>query len=113
MNILKPNDKRIINDFLSLSIPKHIYEYNDDTFDLLDCYEIAFVFANDLLRGKKIDPSKSPWGDGQSVIFDINYLRLLMKIKNADLSEEINAYCQLFISVLDVFKSYFINKKDW
>ena len=48
----------------------------------MDCYEAAFAFANGLLRGKKINPNASPWGDGQRVIFDPDYTKLMTDMQN-------------------------------
>lgn len=106
MSNLNINEQKIIKDFLAIPIPQYVFDYSDEKFDLLDSYEIAFTFANDLLRGNSINPSKSPWGDGKSVIFDVEYIQLLTNIKNEKLSEDISTYCNLFLSVLNVFKSH-------
>lgn len=106
MNKLCKEDKKTINAFLTIPIPKYIREYNDGIFDLMDCYEVAFTFANDLLRGKRIDPNSSPWGDGKSVIFDDKFLELLLNITKDNLSCDIYNYCQLFLKVLDIFKLF-------
>lgn len=108
MKILSNDETKLIRDFLKISIPGYIYEYNDKQFDLMDCYEIGFVFANNLLNNKKINPALSPWGDGKSIIFDSCYSKLLLNILKDNLSENINNYCRIYLEVLDIFKSHFI-----
>ncbi len=108
MRILSREEIKTIRSFLNIPIPEYIREYSDREIDLMDCYEVGFTFANDLLRNKKIDPSLSPWGDGKSVIFDPYYSELLLNIQKCNLGEDVNNYCQVFLDVLDVFKSHLI-----
>ena len=108
MNKLNKTEKMIVKRFLLTPIPQYIYDYSDESFDLLDCYEIAFTYANKILRRGKIKPDNSPWGDGNSVIFDERYSQLLMEIKDTSLSEEISVYCELFLSIIEVFQRHFI-----
>lgn len=108
MKILSSREIKLIRAFLEIHIPEYVREYSDGKFDLMDCYEVGFVFANNLLKNKKIDPNLSPWGDGKSVIFDPCYSELLLDIIEENLSEEINNYCRIYLDVLAVFKSHFI-----
>ena len=108
MNKLNKSDKEIVKKFLLTPIPQYVFDYYNESFDLLDCYEIAFTYANELLRRGKIKPEHSPWGDGNSVIFDERYSQLLIEIRNNNLSEEINLYCELFLSTINIFKAHFI-----
>lgn len=55
MKKLSCEEKKLIYAFLKFHLPEYIREYSDEKFDLMDCYEIGFVFANDLLCNKKID----------------------------------------------------------
>lgn len=97
-----------IRALIEVSIPEFIKRFNDDKIDLMDCYEVGFVFAHNLLRNQKIDPRFSPWGDGCSVIFEPYYAELLQNILKLNLSEEINNYCRVFLNALEVFKNHFI-----
>ena len=108
MKELNDIERKKIRALIEIPIPEYVKEYNDDKVDLMDCYEVGFVFAHDLLRNKKIDPNLSPWGDGRSVIFEPYYYQLLQNIMKYNLSEEINDYCQLFLSALEVFENHFI-----
>ena len=108
MKILSSEEIRLIRVFLEIPIPKYIREYSDRQFDLMDCYEVGFVFANNLLKNKKINPNLSPWGDGKSVIFDPCYSELLLNILKDNLSKDINNYCRIYLDVLAVFKAHFI-----
>ena len=109
MKRLSKEEASTVKEFLKVPIPAYILAYSDGQFDLLDCYEVAFTFAIDLLRGRKVDPNASPWGDGQSVIFDPGYARLLLNIRNANLSADINNYCDLFLKVLALFKAHLVS----
>ena len=106
MRILSSKESKIICDFLKMPIPPYIRNYSDEQYDLMDCYEIGFVFANDLLKNKNINPNFSPWGDGKSVIFEPSYSKLLSDILNSSLSDDIDRYCRKYLEVLDVFKSH-------
>ena len=108
MKLLSKEEISRVKEFLEVPIPEYIFAYSDGQIDLLDCYEVSFTFANDLLRGRKADPNASPWGDGQSVIFDPCYARVLSNIRNSDLSADINNYCNLSLIVLDVFKDHLV-----
>lgn len=108
MKLLSREETKTVRSFVQVYIPDYIRDYRDAQFDLMDCYEIGFTFAKDLLRGRMIDPGVSPWGDGNSVIFDPNYEKLLLDIQNANLGTDINNYCRSFLEVLGVFKSYFV-----
>lgn len=101
-------ERKKINDLLGVPIPEYVREFQNNEIDLMDCYEISFVFAHDLLRNKKIDPQLSPWGDGHSVIFEPYYSKLLQDILSQNLSEEINHYCQVSLDAIEVFKYHFI-----
>ena len=82
MKELNDIEYKKISALIEVYIPNYIKEFNDDKIDLMDCYEIGFVFAHDLLRNKKIDSNFSPWGDGNSVIFEKlipNCLRIFKK----------------------------------
>ncbi len=105
--ILNKNEINIIKKFLKVFIPDYIKCFNISGFDLMDCYEVGFVFANDLLRNKIISPDYSPWGDGNSVIFDSNYSKLLIDILNQNINDEVNNYCRVYLELLDIFKSHF------
>ncbi len=108
MKLLSREEIKTVRAFLEIPIPEYISEYRDGQVDLMDCYEVGFTFANDLLRGRKINPYASPWGDGKSVIFDPCYAKLLSDIQNFNLGVEINNYCRIFLKVLDIFKSHFV-----
>ena len=97
MKLLSKEETSIVKAFLKVPIPEYVLAYADGQIDLLDCYEVAFNFANELLRGRKINPNASPWGDGRSVIFEPYYL-----------SANISNYCDLFLKVLDVFKDHLV-----
>lgn len=106
MKLLSKEEVNMVKDFLEVPIPEYIFAYSDGQIDLLDCYEVTFTFANELLRGRKINPNASPWGDGQSVIFGPCYARLLSDIRNSNLGADINNYCDLSLKVLDIFKNH-------
>ena len=109
MNILNREETKRVYTFLKMRIPQYVREYSDEQFDLMDCYEVGFIYAHDLLKNKKINPDLSPWReDGKSVIFDHSYTALLLRILEENLSEDINRYCQIYLDVLDVFRSHFI-----
>ncbi len=108
MKLLHKEDTKIIREFLKIPIPKYIREYNNELFDLMDCYEVAFTFANDILRGRKINPHTSPWGNGRSVIFDPCYTALLLDIKRSNPGTDIENYCRVFLDVLNIFRLYFV-----
>lgn len=108
MKLLGREEAKTVRAFLQVHIPDYIREYRDGQFDLMDCYEIGFTFANDLLRGRKIDPNTSPWGDGQSVIFNPNYIKLLLDIQNSNVDVDTNNYCHIFLEALSIFTSYFM-----
>lgn len=102
-------ERKILREFIKHPIPNYIKETDsDDKIDLLYCYEIGFMFAHDLLDNHKIDPRFSPWGDGESVIFDEQYTELLHNLLKANLGNEMNTYCQLYLNTLEVFKAHFI-----
>ncbi len=44
---------------------------------------------------------------GSSVIFDLDYSKLLQGIIESDISEEVNNYCGVFLDALDVFRNHF------
>ena len=54
MKLLSKEEISTIKEFLKASIPEYILTYSDGQIDLLDCYEVTFTFANELLRGRKI-----------------------------------------------------------
>ena len=62
MKLLSKEETSIVKAFLKVPIPEYVLAYADGQIDLLDCYEVAFNFANELLRGRKINPNASPWG---------------------------------------------------
>lgn len=108
MKILNCEEKKLIHTFLKFNIPEYIREYSDEKFDLMDCHEIGFMFAHDLLRNKKINPCVSPWGDGNSVIFDPAFSKLLLDMLNNNLGEDVNYYCRVYLEALEVFKAHFV-----
>ena len=57
MKLLSKEEISTIKEFLKASIPEYILTYSDGQIDLLDCYEVTFTFANELLRGRKINPN--------------------------------------------------------
>ena len=107
MRELNKIERRKIKALINISIPDYIHESDDKKFDLLYCYEIGFMFAHDLLKNHKIDPRFSPWGDGDSVIFDSYYVEKLQNLLSANLSKEMNEYCQTYLDALEVFKAHF------
>lgn len=108
MKELNDIEYKKISVLIEVYIPNYIKEFNDDKIDLMDCYEIGFVFAHDLLRNKKIDPNCSPWGDGNSVIFEKTYSELLENIQKENISDEVNNYCKVFLDALEIFKKHFV-----
>lgn len=60
MKLLSKEETSIVKAFLKVPIPEYVLAYADGQIDLLDCYEVAFNFANELLRGRKINPNASP-----------------------------------------------------
>lgn len=107
MKLLSRKDTKVIKSFLQIHIPDFIYEYDDERYDLMECYEIGFTFAHDLLRGRKINPNASPWGDGESVIFESGFEDLLSNIRENNIDSDVDAFCRVFLEVLSVFKMYF------
>lgn len=109
MHELDKNERKKLHALIDVYIPNYIIESADDKkYDLMECYEIGFMFAHELLRNHKIDPNVSPWGDGNSVIFEPDYSELLLNIQKLNLDEDVNKYCQVFLDVLDVFKSHLV-----
>jgi hypothetical protein len=109
MKELNKTEREIIRALIDISIPDYIYVSDDDEkIDLLYCYEIGFMFAHDLLQNHKIDPRFSPWGDGNSVIFESYYTEVLQNLLEVNLSKEMNDYCQVYLNALEVFKAHFI-----
>lgn len=53
MKLLSKEETSIVKAFLKVPIPEYVLAYADGQIDLLDCYEVAFNFANELLRGRK------------------------------------------------------------
>ncbi len=109
MRELDKIEHKKIRALIDIPIPDYIKECDDDEkIDLMLCYEIGFMFAHDLLKNHKIDPRFSPWGDGDSVIFDSSYAETLQSLLKANLSNEMNDYCQTYLDALEVFKNHFI-----
>ncbi len=108
MKHLRKDEVETVRYFLDVPIPEYIYAYHNESIDLMDCYEVAFTFANALLRGKKINPDASPWGNGKSIIFEPSYTELLSDILHSNSGTEIENYCRAFLNVLDVFRSNFV-----
>ena len=109
MRELNKTERKIVRALIDVSIPEYIHECDtDEKIDLLDCYEIGFMFAHDLLRNHKIDPRFSPWGDGNSVIFETSYTDMLQNLLKSNISTEMNDYCQTYLNTLEVFKAHFI-----
>ena len=48
MKELNDIEYKKISALIEVYIPNYIKEFNDDKIDLMDCYEIGFVFAHDL-----------------------------------------------------------------
>lgn len=107
MERISNEEAKILREFLRIPIPAYIRTYERGEFDLMDCYEIGFTFAIDLLRGKKINPDASPWGDGKSVIFSRDYEKVLLDIQNTNLNKSVSDYCACFLKALNVLKSHF------
>ena len=101
-------ERKIIQALIHIPIPDYIKGDSEEQIYLLECYEIGFMFAHDLLDNHKIDPRFSLWGDGESVIFDEKYTELLQTLLKSNISNEMNTYCQLYLVVLDVFKAHFV-----
>lgn len=53
------------NNSNGMPILAYIRTYESGEFNLLDCHEIGFTFANDLLREKKINPNTLPYAFGR------------------------------------------------
>ena len=100
MRELNNIERQMIRAFINAPIPDYIREYSDENFDLMECCEVGFAFAHDLLHNQKIDPRFSPWGNGHSVIFDSRYAEVLQSLLKANLSLEMNTYCQTNLKVL-------------
>lgn len=111
MKELSEIERTKVNALINVPIPNYIKECDDERFDLMECYEIGFMFAHDLLKNHKIDPRYSPWGDGKSVIFDGDYTETLHSLLRANLSKEMNDYCQIYLNALDVFRAHFIQQE--
>lgn len=76
----------MIRTFINSPIPNYVYESEGFKYDLMECYEIGFMFAHYLLNGIKINPAESPWRGGKSVIFEPGYTELLLSIKKLSLN---------------------------
>lgn len=111
MRKLTDAERKIIRALIDVPIPNYIKESDDERIDLMECYEIGFMFAHDLLKNHKIDPRFSPWEDGNSVIFESNYTEMLQNLLKANLSKEINEYCQTYLNALEVFKAHLIQQE--
>ena len=48
MKELNDIERKKIRALIEIPIPEYVKEYNDDKVDLMDCYEVGFVFAHDL-----------------------------------------------------------------
>ncbi len=109
MRELNKIERKTVRALINIPIPDYIKEHdNDEKIDLLECYEIGYMFAHDLLKNHKIDPRFSPWGDGESVIFDSDYTKKLQILLKKNLSKEMNDYCQTYLNALEVFKNHFM-----
>lgn len=106
MKFLDKDEIKTLRYFLKMPIPAYVYAYESTKFNLMDCYEVAFTYANALLRRQKINPRTSPWGDGESVIFDSDYTELLLNIQRSDLEPDMKNYCGVFLKILDIFKAH-------
>lgn len=112
MKELNRFEHKIIRALIEIPIPNYIQECDDDEkIDLMECYEIGFMFAHDLLDNHKIDPRFSPWGDGESIIFKPHYTELLHSLLKANISKEMNEYCQTYLSALEVFRAHFVQQE--
>lgn len=105
--MLNKNEKSIVKAFLRIHMSDKIRKYESERYDFDECYEIGFMFSHILLRGGKIDPDVSPWGDGKSVIFDPDFEKLLLGIKTDSTDPEVNDFCSVFLELLSVFKPHF------
>lgn len=109
MKELNKIERNKVRALIDITVPDYIKECDEDEkINLMECYEIGFMFAHDLLRNHKIDPRFSPWGDGKSVIFDNDYTETLQNLLKANLSKEMNDYCKIYLNALEVFKAHFI-----
>lgn len=106
MEKITSDERALLNSFLDLPIPEFIKEFSGGGFDLMDCYEIGFMYAKELLRGKKINPALSPWGDGKSLIFEPEYSMLLMDVLRYSQSKDVYNYCQIYLALLKVLKKH-------
>lgn len=59
MKLLSKEEISTVKEFLEVPIPEYVLAYSDGQVDLLDCYEVAFTFANELLRGRKANLNAS------------------------------------------------------
>lgn len=101
---LSKHEKRTIRSFINIPIPNYVYESEGLQYDLMECYEIGFMFAHGLLNGIKINPAESPWGGGKSVIFERGYIELLLSIKKLSLNGKMCEYCDTYLQILDIFR---------
>lgn len=104
---LTHEEKVILKEFIQVKIPEYIKKYNQE-IDFEYCYEEMFVFSQDLLRGHKIDPSHSPWGDGKSIIFNNIYLSSLNNVMQGNEDEMVREYCKICLEVLQILNNHLV-----
>ena len=105
--MLLPEEVKALQTFLKTPIPEYVYKHTEEGFDLLECYEIGFEFARLLMKGQTVNPNVSPWGDGDSVIFNSRYKEVLLRIIDRKASKDVENYCRIFLAVLDIFRLHF------
>ena len=57
--MLSKEEISAVKEFLEVPIPEYVLAYSDGQIDLLDCYEVAFTFSNELLRERKANLNAS------------------------------------------------------
>ena len=104
--VLNNLESDIIHSFLRMRIPSFVYSRIDGNYDSMECYEIAFTFVHDLLRGGEIDSSQSPWGGDSSVIFEPGYYKALESYLESCSDDDEREYCIRSIEVLAVLRAH-------
>ncbi len=109
MKELNKIEREKVRALIHVHIPDYVKESdNNEKIDLMECYEIGFSFAHGLLHNHKIDPRVSPWGGGNSVIFECYYTEVLQNLLKSNLNKEINDYCKTYLNALEVFRAHLI-----
>lgn len=109
---LTNDDKRIIEQHLSLCIPDFLDDYQINYWNLGDCDEEIFMHLTSLLDGKVIVYGKSPWVNGKSVIYDGRLKKELQKIIKSNVSNEVTNYCKSLLKVFPIIEKYAIKEEN-